>query len=62
MCSAVGISAAARVEAARVSYQNLLLMRTMAGLPIRRAPVNGVLVVEALAHRVEFDHLIAHGC
>ena len=50
------------MNAARVSHQNLLLMRTMARLPICRAPINGVLIVEALAHRVEFDHLIAHVC
>jgi hypothetical protein len=57
-------SVALRVLAAGVSNEDGPSLDAVARLAKGRAPVNGVLVVEASACRVELDELVAHfgGC
>lgn len=45
---------------AGVPNQDRLPLDAMSRPAIRRAPINGVLVVEAAASRVEFNQLVAH--
>ena len=55
---------ALRVVAAGISNEDGPPLDAVAGLTKGRTPINGVLVVEASACRVELDELIAHagGC
>ena len=46
---------------ASVAHQDGTLRDVVAGTAVVGTPVHGVLVVEAPAGRVEFDHLVAHG-
>jgi hypothetical protein len=48
------------VTAARIAYENRLLLHIVSTLARGAALVDGVLVVETLADRVPFDNLITH--
>lgn len=46
---------------AGVADQDCLILHTVAGSSISSASVDGVLIIEATAHRVELNQLVAHG-
>jgi hypothetical protein len=50
----------AAVVAARIAYEDRLLLYIMPTLACGTALIDGVLVVETLADRVPFDDLITH--
>lgn len=53
-----------RVQAADITNEDCTRLHAVAGPSIRGASINGVLVVEATACRVQLDQLVAHcaGC
>lgn len=59
--AAHGFRPVAAVNATCVAHEDRLLLDTVTVLASGTALVDGVFVVEALADRVPFDNLIAHG-
>jgi hypothetical protein len=54
------LSAVARVETAGIPDVDVSLLDVVAGAAVGHTAVDGVLVVEAAAGRVEFQELVAH--